>query len=156
MRDAIHHPLLLALYDYWVSLRGERALPRRADFDPFKLPRLLPSLIVNEVERGPGGRLRFRIRLEGEGVVQVRGWTAKGRYLDEPGVVLLGSGVIEAYERIVADRRPWYSEGTFRPDAFRSGSLHRLALPFAGDDPERVDFIVVGFIHDLHPVADKG
>ena len=156
MRDTIHHPLLRALYDYWDALRGGRALPRRADFDPFKLPRLLPFLIVNAVERGPGGKLRFRIRLEGEGVVQARGHTAKGRYLDEPGVVVLGSGVMEAYRRMVEDRRPWYTEGSFRPDAFRSGSLHRLALPFAGDDPERVDFIVVGFIHDLPPVAGKG
>ena len=155
MRDTIHHPLLRDLYDYWESLRAGRALPRRADFDPFKLPRLLPSLIVNEVERGPGGRLRFRIRLEGEGVVQARGRTAKGRYLDEPGVVVLGSGVREAYERIVSERRPSYAEGTFRPDALRSGSLHRLALPFAGGDPERVDFIVVAFIHDLRPVAER-
>ncbi len=153
MRNTIHHPLLRDLYDYWESLRGTRALPRRADFDPFRLTRLLPSLIVNEVERGPGGRLRFYIRLEGEAVVQARGRSARGRYLDEPGVVVLGSGVIEAYERIVADRRPWYSEGTFRPDASRSGSLHRLALPFAGDDPERVDFIIVGFIHDIRPLA---
>ena len=150
MRETIHHPLLRDLYDYWQSLRAGDGLPRRADFDPFKLPRLLPFLIVNEVERAPKGRLRFRIRLEGEAVVQARGRSAKGRYLDEPGVVVL-EGVIEGYERIVADRRPWYSEGTFRPDAFRSGSLHRLALPFAGGDPERVDFIVVGFIHDLRP-----
>lgn len=156
MRDTIHHPLLRNLYDYWEDLRAGGTLPRRADFDPFKLPRLLPALIVNEVERGPGGRVRFRIRLEGEGVARARGWPAKGRYLDEPGVVVLGGGVIEAYERIVSERRPWYSEGTFRPDAFRSGSLHRLALPFAGDDPERVDFIVVGFIHDLRPAAEQG
>lgn len=156
MRDTIHHPLLRELYDYWDALRAGLALPRRADFDPFKLPRLLPSLIVNEVERGPKGRLRFRIRLEGEAVVRARGRPAKGRYLDDPGVIVLGDGVIEAYERIVAERRPWYTEGTFRPDASRSGSLHRLALPFAGDDPERVDFIVVGFIHDLHPVTEKG
>jgi len=156
MRETIHHPLLRDLYDYWEALRAGRSLPQRADFDPFKLPRLLPFLIVNEVERGPKGRLRFRIRLEGEGVAQARGRSAKGRYVDEPGVVVLGEGVIEAYERVVADRRPWYSEGTFRPDAFRSGSLHRLALPFAGGDPERVDFIVVGFVHDLRPAADRG
>jgi hypothetical protein len=156
MRDTIHHPLLLALFDYWETLRAGRALPRRADFDPFKLPRLLPSLIVNEVERGPDGSLRFRIRLEGENVVQARGRSARGRYIDEPGIVVLGQGVIEAYKRMVADRKPWYSEGTFRPDALRSGSLHRLALPFAGDDPERVDFIVVGFIHDLRPIGKQG
>jgi hypothetical protein len=52
MRDMIHHPLLLELYDYWVVLGGARGLPRRADFDPFKLTRLLPSLIVNGW--GPG------------------------------------------------------------------------------------------------------
>ena len=155
MRDTIHHPLLREFYDHWEALRAGRPLPRRADFDPFKLPRLLPFLIVNQVERSPNGKLRFRIRLEGEGVVQARGKTAKGRYIDEPGVIVLGSGVIEAYRRLVADRRPWYAEGTFRPDAFRSGMLHRLALPFAGDDLERVDFIIVGFIHDLGPAPGR-
>jgi hypothetical protein len=153
MRDTIQHPLLRDLYDHWESLRGTRALPRRAEFDPFKLPRLLPYLIVNEVEHAPGGALRFRIRLEGEGVVQARGRSAKGRYLDEPGVVVLADAVQEAYARIVAERRPWYSEGTFRPDELRSGRLQRLALPFAGDDPERVDFIIVGFIHELDPAG---
>lgn len=151
MRDTIRHPLLRDFYDHWEALRAVRALPRRADFDPFRMPRLLPFLIVNEVERGAGGKLRFRVRLEGEGVVEARGRSAKGRYVDEPGVIVLGNGVIEAYERMIADRRPWYAEGTFRPDALRSGSLHRLALPFAGDDPERVDFIIVGFVHDLPP-----
>ena len=94
MRDSIHHPLLRELYDLWETLRAGRPLPRRADFDPFRLPRLLPFLIVNAVERSPGGKVRFRIRLEGEGVVQARGKTAKGRYLDEPGVIVLGSGVV--------------------------------------------------------------
>lgn len=155
MRDTIHHPLLRELFDHWEALRAGRPLPRRAEFDPFKLPKLLPFLIVNQVERSPNGKLRFRIRLEGEGVVQARGKTAKGLYLDEPGVIVLGSGVIEAYRRMAEDRRPWYTEGTFRPDAFRSGMLHRLALPFAGDDPERVDFIIVGFIHDLGPPPDR-
>jgi hypothetical protein len=153
MHDTIHHPLLRDLYEQWEALRAGRPLPRRADFDPFRMPRLLPFLIVNEVERGARGKIRFRIRLEGEAVVQARGKGARGRYLDEPGVIVLGSGVIEGYGRMLADRRPWYTEGTFRPDAFRSGTLHRLALPFAGDDPERVDFIMVGFIHDLPPVA---
>lgn len=155
MRETIHHPLLRDLCDHWDALRAGRMLPRRADFDPFRIPRLLPFLIVNAVERGLGGKLRFRIRLEGEGVVQARGKSAKGRYIDEPGVIVLGSGVIEAYQRMVADRKPWYTEGAFRPDAFRSGSLHRLALPFADADPERVDFIIVGFIHDLPPLAGR-
>jgi hypothetical protein len=100
--------------------------------------------------------MRFRVRLEGDDVVRARGWAARGRYLDDPGVVVRGENVIADYQRMVAERRPWYMEGTFRPDAFRAGSLYRLALPFAGDDPERVDFIVVGFIHDIRPIERKG
>ncbi len=149
MRDQIGHPLLVELYDYWERLRGEGALPRRADFDPAAIPRLLPYLIINEVERAADGRMRFRIRLEGQAVVEARGWPARGRYLDEPGVIVLHDDVLGAYAKVVAERRPWYSQGTFAPDRLRAGMLHRLALPFAGADPERVDFIVVGFIHEL-------
>jgi hypothetical protein len=155
MRESIEHPLLRDLFDYWTALRGERGLPRRADFDPFALPRLLPFLIVNEVERGADGRARIRIRLEGDGVVTARGWSAKGRYVDEPGVIVLGQGVMQAYSDILDTGRPWYAAGTFRPDALRSGMLYRLALPFCGDDPARVDFIVVGFIHEIR-AAPRG
>lgn len=148
MRDTVDHPLLKQLYDYWQRLRGARRFPLRAEFDPMALPPILPHLVVNEVERGPGGKLRFRLRLEGEHVVRARGFSAKGRYLDEPGVVVLSNDVVAAYSRLVATGEPWYSEGSFSTEQIRFGRLHRLALPFGAKTDAVVDFVIVGFVHE--------
>lgn len=148
MRDAVDHPLLKQLFDYWQCLRGARRFPLRAEFDPLALPSLLPHLVVNEVERGPGGKLRFRLRLEGEHVARARGFSAKGRYLDEPGVVVLDNDVIGAYARIVATGEPWFSEGSFNTELIRYGRLFRLALPFGAESVAEVGFIIVGFVHE--------
>jgi len=153
MRATVKHPLLGQLYDYWQKLRGTRRIPLRRDFEPMALPRLLPHLIVNDVEHGTRGKPRFRVRLEGDHVVRARGRSAKGKYLDEPGVIVLGNNVISAYARMVETAEPWYSEGTFNTDQIRSGRLYRLALPFGGESDARVDFIIVGFVHETAPAA---
>lgn len=153
MRETIKHPLLVQLYDYWQKLRGARRFPLRREFEPVALPRLLPHLIVNDVEHQPRGKPRFRVRLEGDHVVRARGRSAKGKYLDEPGVIVLGNDVLGAYARMVETGEPWYSEGTFSNDQIRAGWLYRLALPFGGDSDARVDFVVVGFLHETAPVA---
>ena len=151
LRQHISHPRLIELLDYWLHLRGSRRLPLRADLDPAAIPRLLANIVVNEVERDP---LRFRIRLEGEGVSAARGFNATGRYFDEPGVVVLRDGVLEAYARMVEDGKPRYSDGAFSYQDGRGGQLYRLALPFSRGG-ETVDFIVVGFYHELG-VAHRG
>jgi hypothetical protein len=151
MRETVKHPLLLQLYDYWHKLRGARRFPLRREFEPVALPRLLPYLIVNDVEVGPRGKPRFRVRLEGDQVVRARGGSAKGKYLDEAGVIVFGNDVTSAYARLVETGEPWYSEGTFASDQIRSGMLYRLALPFGGESDARVDYIIVGFVHDAGP-----
>src|SRR5260221_7779368 len=145
IRSSITCPKLVDLYDHWNRIRGIRNVPNRADFDPIDIPKLLPYIILYDVERGP---IRFRIRLEGTAVAAVRRRPGTGRYLDEPGIVVLHNGVIEAFTRMIADRQPWYSEGSFRLEDGRSGHLHRLALPLSRDGVS-VDMILVGFIHDL-------
>lgn len=148
MHEAVDHPLLKQLFDYWQRLRGPRRFPLRAEFDPMALPPILPHLVINEVVREPGGKVRFRLRLEGEHVVRARGFSAKGRYLDEPGVVVLSNDAVAAYSSIAATGEPWYSEGSFSTEQIRFGRLHRLALPFGDESDAVVDFIIVGFVHE--------
>jgi hypothetical protein len=38
------------LYDYWAELAGENAMPARAEFNPAKLPRLLPGISLIDVK----------------------------------------------------------------------------------------------------------
>lgn len=145
LRRQVRHPRLLELLDYWLTLGGGSRLPLKSEFDPAAIPRLLANIVVKEVERDP---LRFRIRLEGEQVSAARGFSAAGRYFDEPGVVVLKDDALEAYAEMVADCRPRYSDGAFSYKDGRGGRLYRLALPFSREG-RTVDFIIAGFYHEL-------
>jgi hypothetical protein len=70
--------VLGALWLYWQSKRGMRAMPRRAEIDPAEIPRLLPYLQI--VERNAG---RFRYRLAGSAIVEAYGRELTGKFIDE-------------------------------------------------------------------------
>ncbi|MFN4090528.1 MAG: PAS domain-containing protein, partial [Alphaproteobacteria bacterium] len=144
-RSSIGHARLKDLYDYWDRLRGTGSLPPRGAFDPLHIPQLLPNIILNEVVGVPP---RFRIRVEGSAVSAARGFDATGRFLDEPGVIVLRGDPLGAYAGIVMTGAPWYCEGSFSESSGRAGRLFRLALPLGGDDGA-VRFILVGFFHEL-------
>jgi|GEM_PF-5057039 len=153
-RAGIGHPGLLALYDYWFELKaGRPEPPQRTAFDPLRMGAALPTLIINEVVHGaaPDGGPRFRIRLEGDDVVQARGFSSKGRFIDEPGVLLLKKeSTIAEYVQVVATGVPSYRQGRFKHAEGRFGKLYRLAVPFAGPEhPARVDFLYVCFRHEI-------
>lgn len=141
----IDHPQLRDLFREWVGLRGERPMPSRIDIDPTRVPRLLPNLIINEVTGDPP---RFRIRLEGEAITAARGFSGRGRFIDEEGMLVLRDDAIAVYRRIVADWRPAYTKGSFGRLEARWGQLYRLALPLS-DDGRRVDHLLVGFYHEI-------
>jgi hypothetical protein len=45
-------PNLRILYEYWDGVRGDRLMPRRADIEPAKIPKLLPYIIMYTVLPG--------------------------------------------------------------------------------------------------------
>jgi|TARA_R110002072_G_scaffold19040_25_gene70621 hypothetical protein len=53
------------MFDYWVSLRRTRLLPRKEDFDPTKVPNLLRSIWIFRYERQ---QRRFICNLAGEAI----------------------------------------------------------------------------------------
>lgn len=64
---------------YWRSKRRGDRLPSRADIDPAEIKRLLPSIVLLDVEREP---FRVRIRLVGTRTAEFRGDNT-GKYLDQ-------------------------------------------------------------------------
>ena len=52
----------IAFYEYWLSLKGDKVLPSRSDFNPMKIPKSLPFIIMEEVCTDP---VQFKIRLIG-------------------------------------------------------------------------------------------
>lgn len=78
------HALVQQLLAYYLSIHPADALPPRSAFEPLAIPRLLPNLVLAEVERQPDGRpARFRIKVAGDEVVNALRMPLIGRYLDE-------------------------------------------------------------------------
>src|ERR1700691_1946571 len=103
-------PRLELAYEYWLRKAAGRKLPRRRDIDPIEIPKLLPDVMLVDVE--PDGRYRYR--LIGTENTQAQGITATGRYLDE---VLPGpeyrNHVLSLYDESVQKRQALYSECLF-------------------------------------------
>lgn len=78
----IQHPIPALALAEWNRMRGDRAMPSPADVDPLALPRrLLPHLLLLDVEHDPVPR--FRWRLIGTHTTAALGRDSTGRYWDE-------------------------------------------------------------------------
>ena len=149
----IESPFLRELYAYWRSRRGERAFPRRVDFEPLSVPDVLPHLILIAVERGP--TTRFRIRLSGTFIDSVFGRTGTGRYLDESPINVREPRRLDAYLAVSAEGRIDIARTRYVTDEGRYFDYERLLLPLAIHDDRRVDAIV-GAIAFAEPIATPG
>lgn len=96
-------PVLRKLRDYWLGLRGERAMPARADIDPLHIPALLPQVVLVDVIGAPPV---FRYRLIGTDVVEMANRDATGRALDESLYGANTERMLLAYRETVADCSP--------------------------------------------------
>lgn len=78
--DEIESAAIRALFNYWRSKCPEGGIPRRADIDPVEIPRLMPSLLIVDIEYDP---FRVKYRLVGTRIVEMTGFEFTGKYLDE-------------------------------------------------------------------------
>ena len=81
-RESLAHPMHQVFCDYWHAIAPKHGLPGRHDFTPTDIPRLLPWMLLLDIDDSDIGR-RFRIRLMGTGVVQRSGVESTGKWLDE-------------------------------------------------------------------------
>src|SRR5665648_300358 len=77
------------LFDYWLESAGQRAMPARSDFDPLKVPRLLPHLGLIDLRDGVDQGL---FRLAGTQLRNIYGQEITGKRIDE-----VFSGACAAY-----------------------------------------------------------
>lgn len=148
MQDDIAHPLLRQLHRYWDSKRAGRPMPSRPDLDPVEIPGLLRHLILLDVTHDP---VRFRVRLYGTAVTDLRGHDLTGRYLYERSITGIGRQTRAWNLRTVEERRPHYTVGDYTDISDgRLGTFHRLGLPLSRDG-ERVDMLMIGLVRELDP-----
>jgi hypothetical protein len=90
---------------YWRSKCANGPPPPRAVIDPFEIPRLLPYLVIAEIEPDP---LRVRYRLVGTRVAEANGADYTNRYLDECDFAVEPL-LLECYRRLIATRAPIFA-----------------------------------------------
>lgn len=121
---------LLQLYRYWLEMRGVANMPPRAAFEPSAVKRLLPNLILLDVDL-PTGRLLVRVL--GTRIAMIYGHDYTGRYLDE---IYFGSStptVMDDYGTCAREGRPVLAERDFRSVNNVAYRMERLILPFSDD-----------------------
>lgn len=145
---------LVALYDYWSSKRGGRAMPTRADIDPVEMGRWLGNLLLIDVT----AEGRFIYRLYGTGFVDSFGIDMTGRTVDELPQDQQERVRVD-YEAVRNSRLPrarLYTAVFQRPRAgirpqpeAQVTTWERLVLPLGGEDGT-VTMLLVG----AYPLAD--
>lgn len=133
--DALTHPVLVGLRDYWWEIADGRPMPARRDFEPLDITDILPHVVLFDVEGDPP---RFKFRLVGTAATERAGVDPTGRYFND----FPDSEVaIERMVTCVRERRPYFVVDAFVWSDKPSLYYHTLTLPMSGDG-EVVDMLV--------------
>jgi hypothetical protein len=128
--DAPRDPRIKALHDYWDGLRGDRAMPARADVDPGAIPKLLPYIFMYDVTAEGG----YTIRLVGEEVVRFVGRNATGFPAGTVMPPRSAAMIIKILDMVTTERAPKFRAGKthWHPDkAYRD--YESCFLPLSAD-----------------------
>ena len=94
-----------ALHHYWQSKRRDGSLPTRSAIDPIEFPRLLPYLVIADIEASP---MRVRYRLVGTQVVEDNGSDFTNRYVEDCHFAVEAL-LHECYRRLVETQAPVFA-----------------------------------------------
>ncbi len=125
---------------YWRSKCDGDEIPRREDIEPHEIPAVLPDLYLMNV--GEGG-LRFQYRLVGTRLEEFLGANLTGLWLEEVRPASILDSVLPLYRKTVSERRPVFSEGTFRNEGEAYLHACRLYAPLRTGDGEIGQLICV-------------
>lgn len=143
-RPTIASPRLQTLYAYWNDRRAGRSMPSRADIDPVDIPRLLPNLLLIDVE--PDTR-RLKVRVAGTAVVEMYGSDYTGQYLDEIEFGDRRAAVLFDYTSCLESGQAYAAEHSFWTGRGISHRIERVILPLS-DDGETVSQLIAGLEFD--------
>ena len=136
--DQIESPLIRQLFTYWQSKCRGGTVPRRADIDPSEIPKLMPSLLIVDIEHEP---FRVRYRLVGTRIVQATGFEFTGKYLDEIILADDEGPFLESYRAACESKTPILSRIKWHLDNETTGEYDACFLPLS-DDGEIVNKVI--------------
>lgn len=135
--DQPRHPDLQRLLAYWHRQCGARAFPRRADIDPVDFSYMLERIALTEIHENPR---RYRLRVVGSWWHGTAGVELTGTWMEDFPHANQRQISIEAYERLIAARRPTVTVRDAWVDN-RKLSYEIMQLPLS-EDGERISMIM--------------
>lgn len=131
------HPDLVRLLNYWRRKCDGRELPRRADIDPVDFGYMLDRIALTEVHEDPR---RYRLRVVGSWWARLVGFESTGMWMEDWPHANQRRISIEAYERLIAARRPlWTSRDAWVDERRLSYEIMHLPL---SEDGARISMIM--------------
>lgn len=152
--DALHgihgrvcSPAVRSFVEYIISIHPTVGLPGRAAFEPTAIPRLLPSVILVQVERN-AAQIRFRTRVVGQNLVDAAPARLSNRYLDEFVAEVRGAHeILETRRTVVETGLPFLRQGLpIAPFTYRMRAVEYIHCPLAADG-HVIDHIVSYFCY---------
>ena len=138
--DDIQPVELKELLLLWQTIKGDKVMPNRKDFNPAGAPRLLPHISLVDVENDPR---RYRFRLVGTATVKAMGRDVTGKYMDEiPGMLVMK----ERYDWLLEHKIPYLYKGQLVWSEKNFLDYFALGLPFS-DDGHTVNLIMYGMYY---------
>ena len=126
----ISEPLILELYQFWLSARADNTLPHREAFKLQSTPhKMWPYLFYYNVE---GPRLYFCVH-NGTEIVRYFGNETTKHYLHEFIPQEFANSVLPLYDGVVESGNPVYYRGDLAIDGERYHEYSRLLLPLSGN-----------------------
>jgi hypothetical protein len=144
---AFRAPRAAELLAYWQSLRGARAMPSRADFDPLAIPALLPYLMLTDLVGDPP---RARYRLVGTIVAELAKFDFTGQFADA--LTFQDAEVFDygaCYRAVAAARRPGIGVSSWLVGDLKTRWIEFVICPLS-DDGVTVDRCVA--LEDYEPL----
>jgi hypothetical protein len=128
--------ILLPLYEYWVTQRGNRAFPDRADISPHGMgPKLLPHVGLAEIDAA--NLPESRLRLLGTALVTELGFDPTGKKVKDYASGEHLDSLVALATLMLEQRKPVFGEAPFFVQPHRSLVARRLYLPLSqgGSEP---------------------
>ena len=135
----IRSPRILWAYEYWLSQKGSRRMPSRADIRPEDMKPILGRTMLVRVNREP---LTLSYSLFGTEVVRQYGLDMTGRTVDDLMPDDFAGMIIELYKQSIASHKPSVHSVTSL-SLERAYTFERVALPLSSDDSEVDQFVTV-------------
>lgn len=132
------YPGLVELLEHWKTLRGDRLMPGRSDFDPTQVPRLLSAICLVEVIDGGSD---YYYRVAGSRLEEMCGQKLQSRRFSEITDADARESMTATCKACVQSAGPVVIKNQLREPGRDHMSITAIILPLS-DDGEAVNMIL--------------